>query len=301
MIEYAYFETTNYCNLDCSFCNRKDVIGPLQHMKVERFDLLLSKLKGQPIKEAKLMGMGEPLLHPNFDEICKTFKTHFPEAKLVVATNCQYRMTSVFTECLKYVDLMYFSIDGWEANYERDRPPAKWNKLINFLEDFKEVDRYGCINTVNYVVNPDNVYDIWKVFKHIVMKYDLAELRLNIVQDWTEGQTATAGYTSKQMDYLREWKPNIKGKSEWDFDKCFWPKTGIYTTVEGDVKMCALNTSTVPFGNLFEEDLNSIHNGAFWTDVARGCRLNEPTSHCVNCSYKQLIPILKSLGVNNDD
>ena len=31
-ITYAYLETTNYCNLDCSFCNRTDVIGPLKHM-----------------------------------------------------------------------------------------------------------------------------------------------------------------------------------------------------------------------------------------------------------------------------
>ena len=26
-ITYAYLETTNYCNLQCSFCNRDDVIG----------------------------------------------------------------------------------------------------------------------------------------------------------------------------------------------------------------------------------------------------------------------------------
>ena len=34
-ITYAYLETTNYCNLDCSFCNRTDVIGPLKHMSLE--------------------------------------------------------------------------------------------------------------------------------------------------------------------------------------------------------------------------------------------------------------------------
>jgi len=28
-VTYAYLETTNYCNLACSFCNREDVIGPL--------------------------------------------------------------------------------------------------------------------------------------------------------------------------------------------------------------------------------------------------------------------------------
>ena len=65
-ITYAYLETTNYCNLECSFCNRNEVIGPLQHMSVTKFRELMEKIKHHPIEEAKLMGMGEPMLHPIF-------------------------------------------------------------------------------------------------------------------------------------------------------------------------------------------------------------------------------------------
>ena len=28
------------------------------------------------------------------------------------------------------------------------------------------------------------------------------------------------------------------GKSKWDFKDCFWVNNGLYTTVEGHVKMC---------------------------------------------------------------
>ena len=77
-ITYAYLETTNYCNLECSFCNRNEVIGALKHMPVSQFRTLLEGLKHHPINEAKLMGMGEPMLHPQFDVICKTFKEFFP-------------------------------------------------------------------------------------------------------------------------------------------------------------------------------------------------------------------------------
>jgi len=69
-ITYAYMETTNYCNLDCSFCNRKEVIGELEHMPLEKWRTLLENIKHHPIKEAKLMGMGEPFLHPQFHEVC---------------------------------------------------------------------------------------------------------------------------------------------------------------------------------------------------------------------------------------
>ena len=307
-ITYAYLETTNYCNLRCSFCNREDVIGPLKHMSLDNWGKLLDGIKHHPIEEAKLMGMGEPMLHPQFDEVCRMFKETFPNAKLVVATNCQYkidegsRFRDKFQECLKYIDLLYFSIDGWGESYERDRSPAKWSKLLKFLEDFQTINRYDCDCTVNYVVNAYNVDDIKKVDK-LRTDNKLGMLRLNIAQIWDEetkmsDDLATSGYTIEQLDYLRDnWGDNIMGKSKWDFKDCFWVQNGIYTTVEGHVKMCCLNTGAEPFGNLFENSIDEIRLMEDYKNVKRGCETNNPTSHCKNCSYKELTPILSHVGV----
>lgn len=299
-ITYAYLETTNYCNLDCSFCNRKEVIGALQHMPLPKFRQMLENIKHHPIEEAKLMGMGEPMLHPQFDEICKTFKEYFPDAFLIVATNCQYpirpdtKMGRKFNESMKYIDLLYFSIDGYKDSYERDRAPAKWDKLMSFLEHFKPMERHGCRVTCNYVVNPDNVYDIQTIQDEIVNVYGLEELRLNIAQEWSEDKNMPGGYTQKDIKYLKEnWKDNLKGKDEWDFPDCFWVKEGIYTTVEGHVKMCCLNTGAKPFGNLFENTVEEIRNSKDFQAVQQGCATNQPTSHCATCSYKELAPMLK--------
>lgn len=300
-ITYAYLETTNYCNLECSFCNRHEVIGALQHMPVDKFILMLENLKHHPLKEAKLMGMGEPFLHPKFDEICKIFKDYFPDAFLIVATNCQYsiepgtKMRTKFENCMKYIDLLYFSIDGYKESYERDRAPAKWGKLIKFLENFKEVDRKTCRVTCNYVVNPDNVQDIQTVNNEIVLKYNLEELRLNIAQDWSEDKSLPGGYTQEQLNYLSSWKDNVKGKQEWEYQDCFWVKEGIYTTVEGHVKMCCLNTAAKPFGNIFESSIEDIRISEDYQKVQQGCLTNNPTSHCKNCSYNELKPILKTI------
>ena len=302
-ITYAYLETTNYCNLRCSFCNREDVIGPLKHMSLENWGKLLDGIKHHPIEEAKLMGMGEPMLHPQFDEVCRMFKETFPNAKLIVATNCQYNIKEglefrrKFQECLKYIDVLYFSIDGWGESYERDRSPAKWSKLLKFLEDFKTINRYDCDCTVNYVVNAYNVDDIEKVDK-LRTDNKLGMLRLNIAQIWDESSRmsddlATSGYTMEQLDYLRDtWGENIMGKSKWDYQDCFWVQNGLYTTVEGDVKMCCLNTGAKPFGNLFENSIDEIRLTEEYQDVKKGCESNNPSSHCQNCSYKELTPIL---------
>ena len=301
-ITYAYLETTNYCNLACSFCNRDEVIGPLKHMSLENWGKLLDGIKHHPIQEAKLMGMGEPMLHPQFDEVCRMFKEVFPKCKLIVATNCQYNINDKFRECMKYIDMLYFSIDGYKESYERDRAPAKWKKLMRFLDQFKLVDRYDCEVVVNYVVNAYNVQDIEKI-DNLRKENNLGKLRLNIAQIWDaetkmSDDIATSGYTEEDLNYLREnWNKQIMGKSKWDFKDCFWVNNAIYTTVEGNVKMCCMNTGAKPFGNLFENSIDEIRLMDDYQNVKKGCQTNNPTSHCQNCSYKELVPILNYVGV----
>ena len=145
-ITYAYLETTNYCNLDCSFCNRKDVIGPLKHVSISTWGKILDKISHHPIQEAKLMGMGEPFLHPQFDEITKMFKETFPECFVIVATNCQYpikkgtKLGFKFEKALKNLDMLYLSIDGYKEHYERDRAPAKVGQA-NYISRRSSRDR----------------------------------------------------------------------------------------------------------------------------------------------------------------
>lgn len=299
-ITYAYLETTNYCNLQCSFCNRLDVIGPLRHITLEEWDKVLDKLKHHPIKEAKLMGMGEPFLHPKFDIILKRFKEVFPECKVIVATNCQYKINNKIKNSLKYIGLLYLSIDGYKESYERDRHPAKWEKLISFLEQLKTVDKYSCDVVVNYVVNKYNVYDIPKI-EELIKQYNLGELRLNIAQDWSEDKSLldderTWGYTEEQLDYLRKnYKNNIKGKTPWTWSDCFWVNNGIYMTVEGNIKMCCMNTGADTIGNIHKDSIDNIREYDTFQEIRNGCLLNEPTEHCKNCSYKELSPLLGRL------
>ena len=157
---------------------------------------------------------------------------------------------------------------------------------------------------VNYVVNTYNVFDIPK-FDKLRKKYDLGILRLNIAQCWEEGvsiseKEETYAYSDEQIKYLQDnWKDKIMGKSKWDFEDCFWVKNGLYTTVDGNVLACCMNTGAKPFGNLFEDSIDNIHKSDGYQQIAKGCMDNKPTDHCKNCSYKELIPILSHLGVQN--
>ena len=75
-ISYAYLETTNYCILKCSVCIRDEVVKKIKAYEFDRLELVLEKLKDQPIK-AKLMGLGEPFLHLNFLQSVKCLRIIF--------------------------------------------------------------------------------------------------------------------------------------------------------------------------------------------------------------------------------
>lgn len=307
-VDYACFELTNYCNLDCAFCNRKEVIGPLKHMNENSLVTMLENIKHHPLKEIKYTGLGEPFLHTKFDKMLEIMNDYFPNANHLVATNAQYDLNSkvgkVFKNSLQYIDMMYFSIDGYKESYERDRKYSSWKKLIKFLDDFSEIDRKGCLVDVNYVVNTDNVYDIPKI-EELRQKYDLGELRLNLAQCWDvddnmKGNERQWGYSEKQIDYLKDnWLDNIRGVSPWTWSDCFWPSRGLYVTVEGDVKGCIIKTDSLSFGNLMETTIEDIHDTDRWKEIKDGCSTDTPNEHCKNCSYKELSPLLSKMGVNN--
>ena len=139
-ITYAYLETTNHCNLDCVFCNRRDVVTQktLRHMSLENWDRVLNILAPHPINEAKLMGLGEPFFHPFYDQITLRFKETFPNAFVISATNLQYKVTDKFFKASKNLDLLYLSIDGYKETYESARPGSKWSRLITSLDKIQE-------------------------------------------------------------------------------------------------------------------------------------------------------------------
>ena len=297
-IKYAYIETTSYCNLNCSFCNRDEVVSKPEHMPVETFKVVLNKIKKHPIGEIKLMGMGEPFLHPKFSEICKLTKETFPHAKIISATNGQFQLSGNFKRSLEFIDLLYISIDGYGKTYEKFRKPARWSKLIKFLSALKDCDKFNCQTAINYTINPENVHDIPKV-ERLLSRFDLDELRLNIVQNWNEDEKVEgliSGFKPEDIEFLNGYKHLMKGRPVWNYEDCFWVKEGLYMSVNGDVKICCMNTAAKPVGNLITDlSVSQSFSNKRFIEIKNGCETNTPSSHCSNCSYKELTNILPKI------
>lgn len=295
-ITYVYLETTNFCNLDCKFCNRRDVVASPRHMGLEDWDVVLNKLAIQPITEAKLMGLGEPFLHPQFHKVCCRFKEVFPAAFTISATNCQYKLNDNFVKALPYISLLYLSIDGYEKSYEKDRKGAKWEHLILFLDALSKIDAEKTRIAINYVATNDNYEDIPKLQELVSSKYKfIEEIRLNIAQWWNEDEYSPVVFSNEFMEMLTRYKNNVKGKAPWTFSDCFWPRTGFYMDVNGNVKICCLNTSTKAIGNIFKDSLGELLNSPKRKKVSEECASNKPGKHCRKCDYKRLSPVLERI------
>ena len=82
MIKKAYFEITNVCNLNCSFCpGTKRKKG---FVSLDDFHVIAQKLRGM-VPYLYLHLMGEPTIHPRFDEILGIADEL--EFKVIITTN----------------------------------------------------------------------------------------------------------------------------------------------------------------------------------------------------------------------
>ena len=61
--------------------------------------------------------------------------------------------------------------------------------------------------------------------------------------------------------------------------------------------MLSIILNSKSFGNLFMNTVDEIREMEDYQNVKKGCETNNPSLHCKNCSYKELSPMLKYLGV----
>ena len=119
-------------------------------MSVADFELIIKNINVGSIKRLRLFNYGEPLLHPALPDILTKIKkrSNPPVRTVEIFTNAQHHNFPMLAEIFKtgVIDLFVVSCDGdgTKEEYERLRPPGKYEKLIEFLAKAKELrDQYA--------------------------------------------------------------------------------------------------------------------------------------------------------------
>jgi radical SAM protein with 4Fe4S-binding SPASM domain len=138
------FDIVHGCQLRCIGCPNSTLQDKIQFCKVENFDACLRNLDVEKIYRLRLYNYGEPLLHPELDEILEVIpRQAFKTRNIEITTNGQYWNENIFRSAfsLNIITELYVSCDGngTSEDYERLRPPAKWEKLLVFLEGMKRL------------------------------------------------------------------------------------------------------------------------------------------------------------------
>ena len=101
---WLYIEITTDCNLKCSYCKRDP--NP-QYMSVENFKEILDKFP--TVRGINIIGLGEPMLHPQFADICKIIDDK--ELMFTFTTNGTIFNEDVYN-ALPSRSTCYVSLDG---------------------------------------------------------------------------------------------------------------------------------------------------------------------------------------------
>lgn len=275
MIDKAFLEITNICNLSCSFCH--GTVRKKHQMTAEEFEQLTDRLAGE-VRYLYFHLMGEPLLHPLLPQFIKTaWKKGFRPMLTTNGSLLQKRGVALL-EALPYKISISLHAPAANAAFSNaDYLPS----CIGFAE---KAAKRGCIS----VLRLWNLGGEGEGENTAILDY----LHRRFPGEWG---SVRGGSSLRLMDKLfLEWGeefdwPDLSAPEcppEADCF-CFGLRDQLGILVDGTVVPCCLDAEgALALGNLFSTPLQDILTG----DRARGIydgftrrRAAEPL--CRHCGY----------------
>lgn len=248
-----YIEITNICNLNCDFCvphTRKH-----EYMDIANFIHILDEIKDYS-DYIYLHVKGEPLLHPNFDELVKiAYNRGF---KINLTTNATLLKEHLnITKYLRQINVSFHATNNTEIlKICKNIHDCIINfRIWNFDENSEAIDQIK--HEFNINTFPDN-FSNYTLGKNIF---------LSVAQKF-------------------EW-PDIS-KTETSNGYCHGLKDQIAILVNGTVVPCCLdNNGDINLGNIFDEHLDEILSKEKTQSIIKNFQKRiavEPL--CQKCTYK---------------
>ena len=310
----ANIEITTYCNLKCQFCARTQLKKSNQQMPFDRFRNILALLPN--IYKIVLVGLGEPLLHPQLGDFISYAKSLNKKVGLV--TNAMLLTPETSKQLLEAgLDSIAFSIDGSDVDLASlVRKGTDFKKVIKNIKEFVAISNTSrkvsravfsavSIDTVSHLT--DLVDCVAELGVDVLMLSDInfkANLDHTLWQNTNENLEATVKQAiayafSKNLPVL-----SVHGLEEFGLEKryhdflmippgqlyqrskehtwCFSPWQTIPIDVEGKITLCDCQPDLV-IGNLFRDSFSRIWNGETLQKYRTEMLSQEPPEACKIC------------------
>lgn len=247
MLNKAYLEITNICNLSCSFCHKTQ---RKQHlMTEEEFNYLTDRLQGK-VKYLYFHLMGEPTLHPSLSLFLKTSKDKGFCPIITTNGSLLAEKESILLEHPPHK--ISISLHAPAANTAFSSPYYLDN-CINFA---KKAANAGC-----YIA-----FRLWNLGSEDENTNDdiLKKLHTAFPNEWKNVRTQNVKKLDERI-YLEfaerfDWPDLNAEEAPLETDLfCYGLRDQVGVLCDGTVVPCCLDAEgTVNLGNLFEKDLDEI-------------------------------------------
>jgi len=272
-----YIEITNSCNFDCSFCFK--TARATKFMSPDQFRLVVEKIR--PFTNyIYLHVLGEPLLHPQLDEILNIAET----AGLYINITTNGGLLERKREILFKHTIRQMNISLHDA--EENIAPDKWEDYLNSALDFAHKaapDMYICFrlwNSTNESSQPFNSLFLSRI-----------SARFNLTEDKLLDNTTGNGIKLAEHIFLQraprfEW-PDEKEVGTQTQKHCYALRDHIAILADGEVVPCCLDAdAAILLGNIFTGDLLEILKTQRAIDIKKGFeqrKIVEPL--CASCGF----------------
>lgn len=272
-----YIEITNSCNFNCSFCFQTGRAKAF--MSPDDFRIICKKIK--PFTSyIYLHVLGEPLLHPRFEEILQIAAEN--ELNVNITTNGSLISRKKDILLRNNVRQINISLHDAEENIAQ-------NELNEYLNDIFEYAKSAADNTyVNLRLwnagetnsNEFNQYCTDKIKQH----FPSANTNLN--ESSKEKGIKLANHIFLQTAPRFEWPDGGENRSP-ETRTCYALRDQIAILAEGSVVPCCLDADgNMNLGNVFEQDLTKILGSTRAQKIRNGFINHKITEEfCKSCGF----------------
>lgn len=258
------FDIVHGCQLRCVGCPNSTLLPDVTRIAVDDFNQALQNIDVDRIHTLRLFNFGEPLLHHNLAGIVECIPRQPWKVSVVeISTNAQKVDWHDFEDMLKLevVNRLVVSCDGdgTPAEYERLRPPSRWERFTEFLERARELrDKWApAMQLVTRTVcNPEPPENRQRWREILQPRGWTPEFRR-----WMALPGAVSNMTGRVMKAPNQVCGFLQEASAFKGHPWHGQINLLYVDADGTVVPCCLHPQAGVLGNLFTQTFNQILAG----------------------------------------
>lgn len=311
-VKHVQIEPTIRCNFQCLTCSRPMDMAKT-HEKVdlepEEMEQILRTLPS--LQTIKLQGLGEPFLHPNFEDILK--KVQEKNIKIwLISHGGLLRKPNVRNLVHNYLTDFTVSIDSADPdNFVKIRPGGSTlPQILEGLEALIEERDSGMSDVligVNATISKMNLHEMEDIAR-LCMDLNVDYLSFANAENWLiqgdVGHEESLKYIDSSQEFLDQVNKKVgrlrlkllsKGiilghkTSSKRFGKCNWPFDSMYITVNGLTTPCCIRSKAEThslFNILSGQPIDELWNGGKYQELRKAhIEGDETNKMCGSCPF----------------